>query len=51
MGGEFVEDNFAEEVEEVRIRLRLTVYVARFIPEGLAYHEEFPARYGVSRDE
>ena len=45
------ESNFAEEVEDIRVRLRLTVYVARFTSEGLAYHEEFLARHGVSRDE
>jgi len=49
--GDEIESNFSEQVEDVRVRLRLTVYVARFTPEGLAYHEEFLARYGVSRDE
>jgi hypothetical protein len=45
-----MEEDFAEVVEDIRIRLRLTVYVARHYCMGV-YHEEFLARYGVCRDE
>jgi hypothetical protein len=45
-----MEEDFTEVVEDIRIRLRLTVYVARTDCVG-AYHQEFPARYGVCRDE
>ncbi len=40
-----------EEIEDIRRVLRLTVLVCRYTSGGVAYHEEFPARYGVSRDE
>ena len=45
-----MEEDFKEVVEDIRIRLRLTVYVARY-DSGGAYHEEFLAKYGVCRDE
>ena len=46
-----MDEDIREVVEEARIVLRLTVCVARYDSGGAAYHEEFLARYGVSRDE
>jgi hypothetical protein len=43
---EQVESSLAEDIEDIRIRLRLTVCVCRYDSRG-AYHEEFLARYGV----
>lgn len=39
-------EDFREEIEDVRIRLRLTVLVARYDYEGTAHHV---AEYGVHR--
>ena len=41
---EHVESSLAEDIEDIRIRLRLTVCVCRYDSRG-AYHEEFLVRF------
>lgn len=41
-------ENIKEDIENIRVRLRSTVYVARFDSSGTGFHV---AEYGVHRHE